>query len=189
MSYKSGGKRPLSTAYQQPLRCMGPKVSRSLTKSAEAAASQSSDSEAISANGKGRAWLQGIPGSLKPAILGADRRYRSFFAPLRVLEGPRRPYGTKNLRRFTTPVSVIASARGFTRDFESQRDPLKSSAQRRRGTRSGQRCAARGCRLAGAHQVPNVCTACPQTAHSPTGRRPLTTLVPSAETFAVLCRT
>ena len=35
VSYKSGGKRPLSTAYPQPLRCMGPKVSLSLTKSAE----------------------------------------------------------------------------------------------------------------------------------------------------------
>ena len=52
VSYKSGGKRPLSTAYPQPLRCMGPKVSLSLTKSAEAAASQSCDSKAVSANGK-----------------------------------------------------------------------------------------------------------------------------------------
>jgi hypothetical protein len=50
VSYKSGGKRSLSTAYPQPLRCMEPKVS--FTKFAEAAAAQSCDSKAVSANGK-----------------------------------------------------------------------------------------------------------------------------------------
>ena len=60
--------------------------------------------------------LQGILRVLKPATLDADGRYRSPF-----VRPPKTLYGTKNLQRLTTPVSVIASARGFTGILKAER--------------------------------------------------------------------
>ena len=54
---------------------------------------------------------------LKPATLDAVQAVQ--IAPF--VRPPKTLYGTKNLQRLTTPVSVIASARGFTGILKAER--------------------------------------------------------------------